>query len=261
MAKDKGGAEEEKDKLGRYLLQILAQEDTLASVLAELEDLKAKLRGYDYTGKVYKDLAIDPTTKALLVKLDPTHAVDVNITDTGGYFTAKELESALQELGPYMADIDGFPDELKNLITHEIEQIENIPGDVDILAAQWVALGALVEWTAWVPTLTGDADLSGYDCARYYRIGDICFFYFEAASKNVTTSGVIQVTLPFTVANTAYQIPSAVVNDGSAWIGQPHIMIAKNADYVSVYKNAAGGNWAGTETGVTIRISGFFEIA
>lgn len=68
MPEDVGGAEEEKERLGRYLLQILAQEDTLRSLLAEVEDPKAKLRGFDYTAKDFAYLAVDSATKALLIK-------------------------------------------------------------------------------------------------------------------------------------------------------------------------------------------------
>lgn len=129
-------------------------------------------------------------------------------------------------------------------------------------AAQFGALAALVEWTAWTPTLTGGADLSGYSAARYFRIGDICFFHFTADNKNVTTGGIINITLPFTAANTgAFSCPSGQVYNGAAWIGLPHIIITPNTNYIVVYKTAAQGTWAGTENGVYIRINGFFEIA
>ncbi len=127
-------------------------------------------------------------------------------------------------------------------------------------AVQWGALGALVEWTDWTPTLTGDADLSGYTSARYYRLGDICFFIFRAENKNVTTSGTIQITLPFTSANTDRSLSTDLVYDGAAY-AKVHCFINPNVNYISLYKTLAAGAWAGTENGVKILLSGFFEIA
>lgn len=58
-------------------------------------------------------------------------------TDPAGtYATIDAWLTALQ------ADIDGFPDELKNLITHEIQQLETLGGVTTISAAQWANLGA-----------------------------------------------------------------------------------------------------------------------
>lgn len=130
-------------------------------------------------------------------------------------------------------------------------------------AVQWGMLGAGVEWTDWTPTLTGDADLSAYDGARYFRMGDMCFFQFKADNKTVDTAGAhIQITLPFTAANTAVNpLMTGQVNNGAAWIGLPYIGIDANTNYVQVFKSAARGAWAGTEAGVFIRMSGFFEIA
>ncbi len=59
MAKDKGGAEEEQDKLGRYLLQILAQEDTLKALeqkdFASQETLALILLQLDITLSALRD--------------------------------------------------------------------------------------------------------------------------------------------------------------------------------------------------------------
>lgn len=150
---------------------------------------------------------------------------------------------------------------LLGLTSAEVDQLEAI-GTTTISSAQWGALGALVEWTGWTPTLTGGADLSGYTTARYCRIGDLCFFVFDAETKNVTTGGAIEITLPFTAATTgAIFEPCADIYDGTNWIGKSHIRIGSGSDSITVYKAAALGEWAGTETGVVIRISGFFEIA
>lgn len=116
-------------------------------------------------------------------------------------------------------------------------------------------------WMDWVPTLTGDADLSGYTNARFYRVGNTCFFNFYASAKNVTTGGVIEITLPFTSANVGRFAPSGQVYDGAAWIGLPLIHIVGNTNILYVYKTAAAAAWAGTENNVTLEITGFYEIA
>ena len=149
---------------------------------------------------------------------------------------------------------------LAGVTAAEMGEIANI-GATTISATQWGALGALVEWTDWTPTLTGDADLNGYDTARYYRIGDICFYYITADNQNVTSAGTtIQITLPFTSANTSKTVAAANLHDGTTWVGTPQNQIDANTNYIQIFKSAAGGSWAGDETGVYIRISGFFEI-
>ena len=128
-------------------------------------------------------------------------------------------------------------------------------------AVQWGALGALVEWTDWTPTLTGGADLSGYNTARYYRIGDLCYFSFMAENKNVTSAGnSVQITLPFTCSAVRFVV-TCLVDAGAGTIGEVWNSIAPSTDFLGVYKSAASGAWAGNETGVYIRASGFFEIA
>lgn len=143
----------------------------------------------------------------------------------------------------------------------EFAQLEAL-GATTLSAVQWAMLGSSEEWTDWTPTLTGDADLSGYDSARYFRFGKFCSFIFNADNKNVTTGGsAIQITLPFAAANTAFTSIVAQVRDGANWIGMPYVAIQKNTNYFVVFKTVALGAWAGTETGVYIRASGFFEIA
>ena len=184
----------------------------------------------------------------LVVTFGAVDAVDVDITDVGGYFVATEVESALQELGHLTA-----------LTVAEVDQLENL-GDVTISYIQWGALGSLLEWTDWTPTLTGTADLSGYDSARYFRIGDICFFVFDASSKNVTEAGdYVAITLPFTAADTTFSTTFASINDGTSWIGAA-ALIVKNTNVLRVYKTAARGAWVGNETGVYIFVNSFFEI-
>ncbi len=178
------------------------------------------------------------------------------------------MESAIlaieTELG---TDPAGASTDVKTLLAGvtaaEMGEIANI-GGTTISATQWGMLGAGVEWTDWTPTLTGAADLSAYSQARYFRIGDICFFIFNADAKTVDTAGAtIQITLPFTSANSAHSIPSALVrnnsNDVTDWV-KTNCSITPNTNFIDVYKTLQKGAWAGTETGVFVRINGFFEI-
>lgn len=243
------------NKTGKTLLKLLDD------ILTQTSDHAFGMMGYDYAGAAQAQLAVDPTTKALLVNLKCS-AADIDIVDAGGLITATEVESALQEIfddyqaGGVSRTLGGDLD----ANNHSINNLLGI-GAVPISATQWDALGALVEWTAWVPTLTDGANLSGYTVARYYRLGDLCFFYFTADNKDITTAGTLQVTLPFTVANTGRQTPTGSIHDGAAWVGQTNMGIIENTNYMAISKNAAGDAWAGDETGVFIRISGFFEIA
>lgn len=128
------------------------------------------------------------------------------------------------------------------------------------LPTEWTAANALKEWTDWTPNLTGGAELSGYDSARYYRIGDICFFNFAAVAKDITTAGTLKITLSFTCANLARFIPSAHINDGTDYL-LTYASIAENSNVLNIFKTEAAETWAGTEENVTIRVTGFFEIA
>ncbi len=148
---------------------------------------------------------------------------------------------------------------LAGLTATEATALKNL-GTTTISAAQWGALGTFVAWTAWVPTLTGGADLSGYTTARYLRFAKICFFSFMADNKNVTSAGTIQITLPFTSAG-GRSIPASTIHNGTAWIGSVITSIPVGTNRVDVAKDAANANWVGDETGVNIRLSGFFEIA
>lgn len=56
--------------------------------------------------------------------------------------TADETQKGLMS-STHVTDLDGFPDELKNLITAEIQQLENINA-ILISAAQWGYLGSSV---------------------------------------------------------------------------------------------------------------------
>lgn len=72
-------------------------------------------------------------------------AADMPIADPGGIIVAIQVEGALQEimtdLNAVEVDLNGFPDELKNLTAAEIQQLENI-NLITITNAQWGYLGA-----------------------------------------------------------------------------------------------------------------------
>lgn len=189
--------------------------------------------------------ALDKIDGSILNDLDAAVVIKL------GYalFYSLDADSGAAESSPDVIAPDTNPGDKRWILT----------GISEITAAAMKQLKNLVAWTDWVPNLTGDADLSGYNTARYYRIGDLCFFYFTAVSKNVTTAGIIKITLPFSPKDGEEFTPSAQVHDGSAWIGMPHVKTADNA--IELYKTAACGSWAGTETGVNIYIEGFFEIA
>lgn len=214
------------------------------------------LQGRDAT-EVKSDLGLVIGTNVQAYDAQLANIAALAVTD--GNFIVGDGNNWVAESGTTALVSLGLVTELDNLTSGEVGQLEAI-GTTTIDATQWGALGALVEWTDWTPTLTGDADLSGYDSARYYRIGDLCFYAFRAEGKNVTSAGHIEVTLPFTAANEARYVPSSRIFDSANYV-DAHILIDNNTDYISIYKNVGGGNWAGNEINVHIFITGFFEIA
>jgi hypothetical protein len=104
--------------------------------------------------------------------------------------------------------------------------------------------------------------LSGYTSARYTVRNKICYFVFDAENKNLSGgSGTIGITLPIAVgASTGYFVLNTDINDGSAWVGKVHANIGASTTIMGIYKTAAAGAWVGNETGVSLRISGFYEV-
>ena len=114
------------------------------------------------------------------------------------------------------------------------------------------------DWFNYTPTLTDGADLSGFTIAQFSLKGKVCFLNFIADAKNVTTSGTVQITLPIAHKSGKAYLVTSQLHDGSAWIGNTHCFVT--GEHINVYKTAAAGGWTGTETGVYIRLSSFYEI-
>lgn len=115
------------------------------------------------------------------------------------------------------------------------------------------------QWFAYTPTLTGgNADLSGYDTARFSIVGRVCHVHFSANNRTLSGSaGRIRVTLPVASAvSRAFQLNTYVVADGS-WV-LVRSDIASN--YVDIHKTLQFSNWNATETSVYIEINGSYEI-
>ena len=112
----------------------------------------------------------------------------------------------------------------------------------------------------WVPTFAV-AVLSGYDYAIYRIDGNTVFFEFDAENRTLSgAAGQIAVTLPVPVAATTGFFPLSInVYDGSAWIGPVYANLSSGDTSLAIYKTAAATNWVGNETGVTIRISGWYR--
>jgi hypothetical protein len=128
------------------------------------------------------------------------------------------------------------------------------------------SLSGLPVWAAWTPTLnTGNADLSGYDGARYTVVGKVATLEFYAANRNVTGSpGYILISLPVGVGSSAVPI-RATASIYSAAIGT-YINVsctidAGNPGTMALYKSLANNNFDANETGVYIFISASYEIA
>lgn len=115
-------------------------------------------------------------------------------------------------------------------------------------------------WLDYVPVMTGGADLSGYEAARYKVVTNSVYVHFAAnSSRNVTTSGVVQITVPFT-GTQAITVANTLIHNGTAWVGITLSWFVPSSARIDVYKTGAAGTWAGTETNVVIYSDGVYEI-
>lgn len=115
------------------------------------------------------------------------------------------------------------------------------------------------DWLDWDPPLTVGADISDVTLARYKYVGKVCFLNVNLENINVTTSGVIQLNVPAPHVTGHISTPANMVNNGSAWIGSTLCNI--QGQTIDIRKAASAGAWAGTETGVFVRLQGHYEIA
>jgi len=88
------------------------------------------------------------------------------------------------DLAALQVDVDGFPDELKNLTTAEIQQVENI-GATTISSTQWGYLGALDQALATTDSPTFD-DLTINGKIRVDRGSDEIALVFEDSGGDDT---------------------------------------------------------------------------
>lgn len=115
-------------------------------------------------------------------------------------------------------------------------------------------------WSDYTPVLTGGADLSGFESARYKVVSNSIFIHFEASSsRNITTSGVVQITVPFT-GNRSITVANTLIHNGTAWVGITLSWFIPTSARIDVYKTGAAGTWAGTETNVVIYSDGVYEV-
>ena len=104
----------------------------------------------------------------------------------------------------------------------------------------------------YAPTLVG---ISGYTTAHYTIAGNTAIVNIIATSKDVT--GVTTVTLshPFTIAVGMYATYAMYL---AGW-SFPFLGIASNI--FQIYKTVATGNWLGSETAVSVRITAVIILA
>jgi len=137
-------------------------------------------------------------------------------------------------------DVDGFPDELKNLTTAEIQQVENI-GTVTISNTQWGYLGVLdqslttsstpsfstVTATTFTGSLSGNASTSSkWDSSIKLTLG-------TDLTGNVSFDGSGDVTLNATVLDDSHSHSNYLVNTNHKYT------------FISIYgKEILGSGWS-----------------
>lgn len=115
------------------------------------------------------------------------------------------------------------------------------------------------DWLSWSPPLTTGADVSAIDISKYKYDNKTCHYNVNIENRNVTTAGVVQINIPAPHVSGSIFTPANMVHNGTAWIGST--LANLQAQTIDIRKTAAAGAWAGTETGVYIRLQGHYEIA
>jgi hypothetical protein len=124
--------------------------------------------------------------------------------------------------------------------------------------------GNLDSVSDWIPDLNlAGAVLSGYNRARYYRVGKLIYIDFEADNQSLSGSaGAIGISLPFAAKSTKNNFLDIDAYDtGTA--SYRKVMNVSNAGSTAfaIYKTANFVNWAASEIGVYICIKGCYEAA
>lgn len=116
-------------------------------------------------------------------------------------------------------------------------------------------------WNTWIPEFYV-AVLNGYSTARYIIINSTCYFSFTAEKVNLSgAAGAIKISLPaMAKVGGGYQHAYGAIFNGSAWLANPFMDIYPGTNIVNVYKTAAAGTWLASETGICVRINGFYEV-
>jgi uncharacterized small protein (DUF1192 family) len=117
-------------------------------------------------------------------------------------------------------------------------------------------------WLDWTPTLnTGDAVLSGYDLARYCKIGKLVFVLFSAGNKTISgSSGLINIGVPVASKYQNINLVARVYPVGGTFaMVQCRTLTASQV--MTVAKSMLAGQWTGDETGVYVQVEGFYEAA
>lgn len=139
------------------------------------------------------------------------------------------------DVGALETDVDGFPDELKNLTTAEIQQLENIGAEL-ISAAEWAILAALDQALATTNSPTfDDLNLTG-SVKQSTALG--CRVYRNSA-QTISTATV-----------TALSFSHEINDTDTCWaVGDPTKLYARTAGYYSFGASVA---WTGNATGSRI---------
>lgn len=117
-------------------------------------------------------------------------------------------------------------------------------------------------WVDWTPTLnTGDADLSGYDLARYCTIGKLVFVLFSAINKTISgSSGLIDIGLPVASKYQGINLVARVYPVGGTY-AMVQCQTITSPQAMRLAKSMFAAPWSGDETGVYVQIEGFYEAA
>lgn len=123
-----------------------------------------------------------------------------------------------------------------------------------------------VDWTSWASSnVEGIDDWTGGWCnMAYKKIGDMCYMNLDLQGHMNAGSGILHITLPYTLASTTISLPAVICNN-SAWSTGAIFFHTGVSTAQAICAATEDGNYDNFNTGAGaakgVRWSGFYRTA